>query len=177
MHNIASLTEQELNLIGVRNSKYRDTEYKRLSWDEYFMNLAFLVAMRSHDAQTQHGTVLTKDNRIISTGFNGFPPGSKDTEIPNVRLDGMKYPMLHHSEVTAIFNAAIQGVSVKGCRAYITGMPCDNCAKALVHVGIYDWVIGPRGHQESENENIRRRYWIESFNVSVTQFIGELMIK
>lgn len=163
-------------MLKVNNPEYINSSYSRISWDDYFMNMAYLVRLRSHDSETAHGAVFVRNNRIISTGFNGFPPASKDTEIPNVRKDGAKYPFMNHAEESAIFNAAKEGVSLNGCTAYITGLPCSLCARKLVSVGIFNWVVGNVGYVCSEEDSLLRQYWIDTFNVSVKQFDGEIFI-
>lgn len=165
-------TKQFKDVLHIGNPDYIDQEYHRISWDEYFMGIAYLIKQRSHDSQTQHGCVFVRDKRIISTGFNGYPPGANDKEIPNVRKDGAKYPFINHAEESAIYNAAKEGVSLKGCTAFITGLPCGSCSRKLVTVGVTDWVIGDIGHQSSIEDQTLREYWIQSFNVQIRKVNG-----
>lgn len=156
--------------IGIGNSECIDTEYKRPNWDEYFLSIAREVAKRSHDSNTQHGCVLTKDHRIIATGFNGFPPGSPDKIMPNTRVGNFKYDLVCHSEENAILACARNGISLEGAKAFITGKPCKNCSKLLVSVGIFEWIIGDVGHLQSEKDALLCDFWTEHFNVKVKQY-------
>ena len=103
----------------------------RLSWDDYFFSFAKLASVRSHDAQTKHGCVIVKDNRIIGTGYNSFPQGMRDEELPNTRPD--KYPFMIHSEMNAILNCVIKP---ENAIAYVTGQCCLNCLECMWQAGI-----------------------------------------
>ncbi len=121
--------------------------------DVCFLEIAKTFSKRSHDSQTQHGCVLVKNDRIISTGFNGFPSGFPDDKLPNMRPG--KYVYIIHSEVNAIINAAKNGISTNGAVAYITGRPCIECLKALIQAGVKKLCIGSIGHQtEKETQQL-----------------------
>jgi len=104
----------------------------RPSWNEYFIGLAKVVSLRSHDSQTQHGCIITDTNhRILGVGYNGFPKGLDDTQLPNTRPD--KYPWMIHAERNALSNCVIRpdnGI------AYVTGQCCNDCIMALWQEGI-----------------------------------------
>ena len=110
-----------------------------ISWDEYFMGVAELSAMRSKDPGTQVGAcIVSQDNKILSMGYNGFPKGCPDDEFPWER-DGAdhyetKYFYSTHSELTAILN--YRGGSLEGSKIYVTLFPCNECAKAIIQSGI-----------------------------------------
>ena len=104
----------------------------RLSWDEYFMSVAFLISSRSTCERLHVGCVIVMDNRIISAGYNGFLPGAPHMSI--VRNNHEQATV--HAEQNAITDCASRGVSVKGGIAYITHYPCLNCAKILAASGI-----------------------------------------
>ena len=104
----------------------------RLSWDEYFMSVAFLISSRSTCERLHVGCVIVMDNRIISAGYNGFLPGAPHMSI--VRNNHEQATV--HAEQNAITDCASRGVSVKGGIAYITHYPCLNCAKILAAAGI-----------------------------------------
>ena len=113
-----------------------------LSWDEYFMGVASLSAMRSKDPSTQVGAcIVNADKRIISMGYNGMPRQCSDDEFPWDRegnpLDS-KYLFVCHAELNAILNSA--GGSVRGCTVYTTLFPCNECAKAIIQAGITEVV-------------------------------------
>ena len=110
-----------------------------ITWDEYFMGVAKLAAMRSKDPNTQVGScIVSEDNNILSMGYNGFPKGCSDEDFPWER-DGedelaTKYPFVTHSELNAILN--YRGGSLEGCKIYVTLFPCNECAKAIIQAGI-----------------------------------------
>ena len=113
-----------------------------LSWDEYFMGVASLSAMRSKDPSTQVGAcIVNADKRIISMGYIGMPRQCSDDEFPWDRegnpLDS-KYLFVCHAELNAIINSA--GGSVRGCTVYTTLFPCNECAKAIIQAGITEVV-------------------------------------
>ena len=112
------------------------TDY--ISWDEYFMGVALLASMRSKDPNTQVGAcIVDKDNRILSTGYNGFPRGCSDDEFPWDREgepNDTKYPFAVHAELNAILNAG--GRPLAGSRIYVALFPCNESAKAIIQAGI-----------------------------------------
>ena len=107
-----------------------------ISWDEYFMGVALLAAKRSKDPNTQVGAcIVSPDNIILSTGYNGFPAGCSDDEYPWDREgEETKYPYVVHAELNAILNA--NGKSLRGATIYVALFPCNECAKAIIQSGI-----------------------------------------
>ena len=107
-----------------------------ISWDEYFMGIAMLSAMRSKDPNTQVGAcIVSENNRILSMGYNGLPNGLPDTEFPwNREGEDNKYFYTTHSELNAILN--YRGGSLEGSKLYVTLFPCNECAKAIIQAGI-----------------------------------------
>ncbi len=109
-----------------------------ISWDEYFMGIALLSANRSKDPSTQVGAcIVSKNNKIMSVGYNGMPAGCNDDEFPWERegdeID-TKYPYVCHAELNAILNN--NGGSLAGCKIYVALFPCNECAKAIIQSGI-----------------------------------------
>ncbi len=110
------------------------TDY--INWDEYFMGVAMLAAKRSKDPSTQVGAcIVSPDNIILSTGYNGFPKGCSDDEFPWGR-DGEenKYPFVVHAELNAILNC--NGKDLRKSKLYVALFPCNECAKAIIQAGI-----------------------------------------
>ena len=107
-----------------------------ISWDEYFMGIAMLAARRSKDPNTQVGACIVSDeNVIISTGYNGMPKGCSDDEYPWEREgEETKYPYVVHAELNAILNAS--GRDLRGSRIFVALFPCNECAKAIIQSGI-----------------------------------------
>lgn len=109
-----------------------------LSWDEYFMGVAMLAAMRSKDPGTQVGAcIVDSNNKILSIGYNGMPTGCNDDCMPWERegnpLD-TKYLYVCHAELNAILN--YNGGSLEGAKLYGTLFPCNECCKAIIQSGI-----------------------------------------
>lgn len=109
-----------------------------ISWDEYFMGVAKMSAMRSKDPNTQVGAcIISNDNKILSMGYNGFPIGCSDDEFPWARegeeID-IKYMYIAHGELNAILN--YRGGSLDNAKIYVTLFPCNECAKAIIQSGI-----------------------------------------
>lgn len=124
----------------------------RPNWTNYFLGIAFVASQRSHDSETQHGCVIvSKDNHIISIGYNGFPKGMIDADLPNKRPD--KYPWCLHSERNALSNCEIRPV---GCTAYVTGECCNDCLMAMWQSGITRVVQADRHGTKLENEETRK---------------------
>lgn len=114
-----------------------------IQWDDYFMSVAYLSAMRSKDPSTQVGAcIVNEDKRIVGIGYNGFPRGCSDDELPWDRtaessLD-TKYPYVCHAEVNAILNK--NSADVRGCTLYVALFPCNECAKIIIQSGIKEVV-------------------------------------
>ncbi len=117
----------------------------RASWDEYFMEIAEIVKTRSTCIRRQVGAVIVKDNRIITTGYNGSPAGTYncidrgickriELNIPS----GERHELCRalHAEQNAIIQAAKNGVSTEGGTIYVTVQPCVICAKMIINAGI-----------------------------------------
>lgn len=110
------------------------------SWDEYFLDMANLVSTRSKDKSTKVGSVLVKEGRVISTGYNGIPRGMND----NIKIrheQPEKYFWFVHSELNAILNCAREGVSTYGSTLYTTLSPCSACAGAIIQAGIKKVIV------------------------------------
>ena len=108
-----------------------------INWDEYLMGVALLAGNRSKDPSSQVGCcIATEDNIIVSVGYNGFPRGCSDDELPWDREGewaNTKYPYVVHAEMNAILNSFR---NLKGCKLYVTLFPCNECCKAIIQSGI-----------------------------------------
>ncbi len=123
-----------------------------ISWDEYFMSVAVLSAMRSKDPNTQVGACIVNENKkIVGTGYNGFPIGCSDDELPWGRegrpLD-TKYPYVCHAELNAILNSISR--DLRGCTLYVALFPCNECAKAIIQSGIKKIVYKENKYPDSD---------------------------
>ncbi len=113
-----------------------------INWDEYFMGIAVLSAMRSKDPSTQVGACIVDNNhKIVSVGYNGMPTGINEDEIPWGHGEGLesKYLYVCHAELNALLNTR-DGPGLKGCSCYVTLFPCNECAKALIQAGIKELI-------------------------------------
>ncbi|WP_337596459.1 dCMP deaminase family protein [Gemmiger sp.] len=113
-----------------------------ISWDEYFMGIAMLSAMRSKDNNSQVGAcIVSPENKILSLGYNGMPIGCNDDDMPWEREGEAletKYMYVCHSELNAILNSPNH--DLKGARMYVTLFPCNECAKAIIQSGIKELI-------------------------------------
>ena len=140
-----------------------------INWDEYFMSVAVLAAMRSKDPNTQVGAcIVGDDKRIISTGYNGFPRGCSDDEFPWDR-DGAetKYPYVVHAELNAILNAG--GRNLNGSVLYVGLFPCNECAKAIIQAGVKE-VIYLSDKYNGIPSNLASKRMLAAAGVKVTKF-------
>ncbi len=132
------------------------TDY--ISWDEYFMGIALLSAMRSKDENTQVGAcIVDSDNKILSLGYNGMPIGCNDTDMPWKRVGApldTKYMYVCHAEFNAILNS---GKNLKGARIYVTLFPCNECAKAIIQSGISEIVYMSDKYTGTDSDTAARR--------------------
>ena len=117
---------------------------KNISWDEYFMGIASLSALRSKDPNTKVGAcIVDDDNKVVSIGYNGMPTGLDEDQLSWNKGEGLdsKYLYVCHAEFNAILNTR-HGEALKGCRLYVTLFPCNECAKAIIQAGIKTVIYG-----------------------------------
>lgn len=111
-----------------------------LSWDEYFMGIAIFTSLRSKDPNSKVGAVLVnQQNRIVGTGYNGFPSGADESRMPWAREGEWlqtKYPFVVHAEANAILNATTH--DLRGAKIYTTLFPCNECAKFIAQKNIQE---------------------------------------
>ena len=144
-----------------------------ISWEEYFMGVALLAAKRSKDPNTQVGAcIVSPDNIILSTGYNGFPAGCSDDEYPWDREgEETKYPYVVHAELNAILNA--NGKSLRGATIYVALFPCNECAKAIIQSGIREVVYLSDKYADSDATRASKRM-LNSAGVTFTHLDTEL---
>jgi dCMP deaminase len=115
---------------------------QRASWDEYFMNIARVVASRATCDRKFVGAVIVRDKTILSTGYNGSIRGMPHcSEQGHMMEDGHCVATIH-AETNAVLQAAKNGVSIDGATVYVTASPCWNCFKMITNAGIRRIVYG-----------------------------------
>ena len=113
-----------------------------INWDEYFMGIALLSSLRSKDPSTKVGAcIVDEDNKVVSIGYNGMPRHIDEENLSWNKGEGLdsKYLYVCHAEFNAILNTR-NGSALKNCILYVTLFPCNECAKAIIQVGIKEVV-------------------------------------
>lgn len=140
-----------------------------ISWDEYFMGLSHLSALRSKDPNTQVGAcIVDQENKVVSIGYNGMPRGCSDQEFPWERDGGFldtKYAFVVHAELNAILNSIR---SVKDCTIYVSLFPCNECAKAIIQSGIKK-VVYESDKYDGIDSNIASKKMLKEAGVELQQ--------
>lgn len=134
------------------------------------MGVSLLAAKRSKDPNTQVGAcIVSGDNIIISTGYNGFPYGCSDDEYPWDR-EGTetKYPYVVHAELNAILNS--KGRSLEGAKIYVSLFPCNECAKAIIQSGIREVIYLSDKYEKNESTAASKRM-LNSAGVKMTKLL------
>ena len=150
------------------------TDY--ISWEEYFMGIAQLSALRSKDPSTQVGACIVDENhKVVSIGYNGMPRGIDDEHIPWGHGEGLesKYLYVCHAEFNAILNTR-DGSRLQGCTLYVTLFPCNECAKAVIQTGIKEVVYLSDKYAEGIQFQASKKL-LEMAGVKVRAYQGRVM--
>lgn len=160
-----------------------NTKTARPTWDEYFVNMTYLVASRSTDLSTHAGAVIvTEDNSIVSTGYNGPPRGVTFEKNDPRNERPLKYMWMEHAERNAIYNAVRHGICLNNCILYVNFFPCTDCSRAIIQSGINLVKIHKEGHNVFINSQTNNN-WEDTFKVSKeilkkkTRWISSKIIK
>ena len=146
-----------------------------ISWDEYFMGIAWLSAMRSKDPNTKVGAcIVDSDHKVVSIGYNGMPAGLPEEELSWNKGEGLdsKYLYVCHAEFNAILNTR-NGSSVKGGTLYVTLFPCNECAKACIQTGIKEIVYVENKYADTIGVQASLKM-LNLAGVKIRQYIGRL---
>lgn len=139
-----------------------------LSWDEYFMGVALLSAERSKDPNTQVGACIVNNrNKIVGVGYNGFPIGCSDDELPWDRVGefgNTKYPYVCHAELNAVLNSIKS--NLENCRIYVALFPCNECAKVIIQSGIKEVIYLSDKYKDTDSVKASKRM----FNLAGIQY-------
>lgn len=151
-----------------------------LSWDEYFMAIAKLSAMRSKDPNTQVGAcIVSKDNRILSIGYNGTPNGYDDKYFPWDREGealNTKYMYVVHAERNAILNYRGSFKELENSRIYVDLFPCNECAKEIIQAGIKEIIYLSDKYADTD-EVKASKHMLDVCGVSYRQLVSNNNIK
>lgn len=159
---IEGMTTLKLNGSDAQNeNEHIDAKRQEyLSWEDYFMSVAFLSAMRSKDPSTQVGaTIVNDEKKIVGIGYNGFPKGCSDDELPWGKTDddkfNTKYMYVCHAEMNAILNKNTS--DIKDCTMYVALFPCNECAKMIIQSGLKEIVYFSDKHAEKDSTKASKR--------------------
>lgn len=134
----------------------------RNGWDHYFLADAFFVSGKSKDRSTKCGCIIvSQDNDALVRGWNDHPRGMRDSDQRRERPE--KYVYTEHAERNAIYNAARIGVSLKGSKAYVTRVPCPDCARALIQAGVKEVYACITEDEEAFAERMNTRVSVDMF--------------
>ncbi len=130
-----------------------------ISWDEYFMAVALLSAERSKDPNTQVGACVANElNKIVGVGYNGFPLGCSDDELPWEREGSYlqtKYPYVCHAELNAVLNSI--STDLRNCRIYVGLFPCNECTKVIIQAGIKEIIYLSDTYRNTDSVKASKR--------------------
>ena len=144
-----------------------------ISWDQYYMSIAQLVKSRSKDPVTQVGACIIMNNRVISTGYNGFPTGLSNLDFPwtkgNKDDTKNKHYYVVHAEMNAILSAK---KDITGSSIYVTLFPCNECAKAIIQSGIKKVVYYniDESSEDKINKNNAVKNMFKAAGVDIVQY-------
>ena len=125
------------------------------------MGMAYYASVRSHDSETKVGCVIVgSPNVVVGVGYNGFCTNVKEEDLPTTRPE--KYPFIVQAEANAISNLVVK--QIDSYKAYITHLPCANCAKLLWQSSVWEWYVpkGSKAHGETEEDKIVYNHLIEN---------------
>ena len=162
----------DIIIVEVGMEKINKQRKDYLNWDEYFMGIAKLSAMRSKDPSTQVGAcIVSNDNRILSIGYNGTPNGYADDVFPWERTGerlNTKYLYVCHGEMNAVLNYRGSRHELEGAKIYVDLFPCNECAKIIIQSGIKE-VIYSRSY-DYDNHSDEMEASIRMFNACGVKF-------
>jgi len=136
------------------------SENKIMNWDEYFFNMISYIKLKSKDISTKVGSIIvSKDNEIISTGFNGFPRGVIDSldEVPDRYQRDIKLLFTEHAERNSIYAAAKRGTALEGSKIYVEWSPCADCMRAIIQSGIKEVILNGTS-TDFNNQKLNERW-------------------
>lgn len=151
----------------------------KVDWDDYFMSMVYLIAAKSKDRRSHIGAVIVgPDKEIKSTGYNSFVRRLRD-DVPERQEKPEKYFWFEHAERNAVFNATLIGTSLKGCKMYTNGIPCMDCARAVVQSGITEVIVDKSWEEKNQGDDLehskRSLQMFEEVGVKIRYWEGKLL--
>ena len=150
------------------------------SWDAIFMSMVYLISMKSKDQSTHIGSVIVgPKNEIISLGFNSFPMGIDDS-VEERQERPEKYSFFEHGERNSIYLATRNGVSLKNSKMYTQGMPCTDCCRGIIQVGIEEVILHKSwddlsGQEKWKDSAIRSKQMFMEAGVKIRYYNGPIL--
>ncbi|CAH8512175.1 unnamed protein product [Schistosoma margrebowiei] len=163
------MVDNELKNLRLNGNQKRSNY---ISWDEYFMSIALLSAMRSKDPSTQVGAcIVNQEKKIVGIGYNGMPNGILDDDVPwgkesTNELEN-KYLYVCHAELNAVLNR--NEAHSGGCTLFTTMFPCNECAKVIIQAGIKE-VVYYSDKKNGTESNQAAKYLFNKAGVSIRKF-------
>lgn len=149
-----------------------------MDWDQYFMTMCYLVAMRSKDERTWVGSVIVgPDNEIRSTGYNSLPRGMDDSIKARFEKPAKEF-LVEHAERNGIYNAARMGIDIKGCKLYVNKHICSQCARGAQQSGISEVIIHeafPGNCCEHDEDIFYARMILDEGGVKLRYWNGQIL--
>jgi dCMP deaminase len=142
----------------------------RPDWDEYFMNILDAVALRGTCLRAKCGCVITRNNVLLSTGYNGAPSGAPQCDEVGCLMKEVKHADGHtsmhckrtvHAEANALLQAAKNGVAIRDATLYCGMTPCRDCAMLIVNSGIKKVIVKADYHESAETKEMFKNAGIE----------------
>lgn len=145
----------------------QDQPSKRVSWDEYFMNIAIQASTRSTCSRKHVGAVIVRDKTILSTGYNGSIRGMPHCDDVGHMMENDHCIATVHAEANAIIQAAKNGTAINGADIYVTASPCWNCFKLIANSGIKR-IFYLEFYRDEKILTVSRQAGIELIQVAIT---------
>lgn len=140
----------------------------RVSWEEYFMNIAKEIASRSTCDRKHVGSVIVRDKTILSTGYNGSIRGMPHCDEVGHMMENDHCVATIHAESNAVLQAAKNGVMIDRAELYITASPCWPCFKMLANAGIKKIYYG-EFYRDDRIFDVAKKLGIELTRIKVDQ--------
>ena len=140
----------------------------RVSWEEYFMNIAKQIASRSTCDRKHVGAVIVRDRTILSTGYNGSIRGMPHCDEAGHLMENDHCVATIHAEINAVLQAAKNGVRIENGEVYITASPCWSCFKMIANAGLKKIYYG-EFYRDERIFDVAKRLGMELIHIKVDQ--------